>query len=151
MTTIRLMQKPEQARQGDVLIVPITGVREEDVGKLITDTNKSRIVLAHGEATGHAHAFYPAIDKREGVMPKKAVKPVRLFELKNAGNYVAFDHSMPPRNLEWFVKNTRLLRLNERALLRHEEHHLISFPKGDYAIVPQCEYDDSEELRRVAD
>lgn len=152
MQTIRLMQQPGMARQGDVLIVPVTQpVLDSDIGKLLKDADKTRVVLAHGEATGHAHAFYPAIDKREGVMPKKAQKPVQLFELKNAERYVEFDDSLPRSQLQAFSKNTKLLRLRERALLRHEEHDPISFPAGDYAIIQQCEYDDSEELRRVAD
>jgi hypothetical protein len=42
-----------QPRQGDILIDPIKEIPESNQ---LTNTNE--IVLAHGEATGHKHAFY---------------------------------------------------------------------------------------------
>jgi hypothetical protein len=41
-------------RQGDVLVVPVKGIpaRAKPVGR-----DRGRIILAHGEATGHAHAI----------------------------------------------------------------------------------------------
>ncbi len=42
-------------RQGDVLLIP---VRSGEVGEEIPRDEQARIVLAHGEATGHAHAIH---------------------------------------------------------------------------------------------
>ena len=42
-------------RQGDVLLVP---VRDGDIGEEIPRDAQARIVLAHGEVTGHAHAIH---------------------------------------------------------------------------------------------
>jgi hypothetical protein len=44
-----------QIRQGDVLLVR-TNLTATDAKEVTTD--KDRVVLRHGEATGHAHAFY---------------------------------------------------------------------------------------------
>lgn len=43
---------PRQVRQGDVLLVPVA-----DPGRTTTLRRRSRLVLALGEATGHAHAI----------------------------------------------------------------------------------------------
>lgn len=101
--------------------------------------HKEAITLAWGEVTGHRHALYPRLDFEEGVT-EKVTKPVQLFELDNIHKY---SHSSLP--------DQKLLRLNTRALLRHEEHHTISLPAGDYVVTHQHEGDELEEIRRVAD
>jgi hypothetical protein len=47
--------KPFEFRQGDVLLVRVEALPEglEDI-----TPKRGRVVLQHGEATGHAHAFY---------------------------------------------------------------------------------------------
>lgn len=50
--TEELTMKPKQVRQGDVLLVPVTSIPDSTDIKPI-----GRIVLAHGEATGHAHVI----------------------------------------------------------------------------------------------
>lgn len=140
MQTTHLVNIPSQVRQGDVLVTPVKRpVDPTDIGKLIEDNDKNRIVLAYGEVTGHAHAFYPSMDVREKVT-KKVEKPVQLFALNNISKYS--DSTLPDQ---------RLLRLNTRALLRHEEHHGIRLPAGDYIVTHQHEGDELEEMRRVAD
>lgn len=137
---VHLVKEPAMVRQGDVLVTPVREpVADEDVGALDRESSEARIVLAHGEATGHAHAFYPAQDVAERVT-QKVEKPVQLFDLRNAERYSG--STLPEQ---------KLLRLRARALLRHEEHSSISLPPGDYVAVRQHEYDDSEELRRVSD
>jgi hypothetical protein len=64
-----------QYRQGDVLLVR-TGSRELDDARLIP-RNHGRIILAEGEATGHAHA----IDSPEAV----------LLELEEGERYLRVD------------------------------------------------------------
>ena len=43
-----------QIRQGDVLLVPIDAI---PAGAVAVPREAGRVVLAHGEVTGHAHAF----------------------------------------------------------------------------------------------
>ena len=103
MNTVHLINTPSQVRQGDVLVTPVKHpVDQNDIGKLIKDSDKNRIVLAYGELTGHAHALYPRLDIEEGIS-EKVEKPVQLFELKNAEQYS--DSGLPGQ---------RLLRLNVR-------------------------------------
>jgi hypothetical protein len=119
------------ARQGDVILFKPPGL--VSLGKKIEDGEKNRVVLAHGEATGHAHAFY--FEEAQAPEPKKAYE---LFECDASAHC---DTLLPGR----------LLRLHERAFLRHEEHAPFSLPAGDYISVIQHEGDEKEELRRVAD
>ena len=93
-------------RQGDVLIrrvadIPVEAIRVDNVG---------RIVLAHGEAAGHAHA----------VDADYACE----FSLEAA-------NGTPHRFLEV---------LDQGAIVTHEEHAPISLPAGLYEIVRQREY-----------
>lgn len=116
-------------RQGDVLLFkPSMAVNP---GKKIEDSEKNRVVLAHGEVTGHAHAFY--FSEAVSSEPKFAYE---LFECERTAC-----STLPQR----------LLRLHERAFLRHEEHHPMSLPIGDYIVVIQHEGDELGELRKVAD
>jgi len=137
---IKLHIKAGQGRQGDVFVVPASRPFEDsDLGEPILEQSGNRVVLAHGEVTGHAHAFYPEQDVAEG-LAEPVVSPVRLFPLHNADKYAptAF-------------KEARALRLKVRAFLRHEEHTIHSFPAGDYVVIQQHEGDELNELRRVAD
>lgn len=43
-----------QMRQGDVLVVAVAGLPAG--AEPVVNTEKNRVVLAHGELTGHAHA-----------------------------------------------------------------------------------------------
>ncbi len=131
---IRLETKPGIVRQGDVLLIPIENIDESDIGELIQENNSNQVVLALGEATGHQHAFYPDLDAKEIPEP---VKPPRLYALKNEKKY-----GLP---------GTRLLRLETRAYLRHEEHDPISIAPGDKLVIPQHEGDELQEIRRVTD
>jgi hypothetical protein len=117
------------ARQGDVVLFkPHDGAGH---GPLIESGEKNRVVLAHGEVTGHAHAFYVS----EAKEPKKAFE---LFECNAQLNCnTRFDG--------------KFLRLHERSFLRHEEHSPFSLPPGDYIVVIQNEGDEMGELRSVAD
>lgn len=137
--------KPAMVRQGDVLVVPVSRpVDEADVGDTLRETDDRRVVLAHGEATGHAHALY--FDELPKVAP--TVKAMRLYDLKNARKYAPITDTAEGRMV---AASARLLRLATTAFLRHEEHDGVALPKGDYVVLKQVEFDDAEELRRVAD
>jgi hypothetical protein len=45
---------PSQVRQGDVLLVPVDEIPE---AATVVPRDQGRVILAYGEATGHAHAF----------------------------------------------------------------------------------------------
>lgn len=72
--------KPFEFRQGDVLLVKIEALPE---GLTDITPKKGRVVLQHGEATGHAHAFY---DERVQVFARdaKAARPEYLRVVKTA-------------------------------------------------------------------
>lgn len=106
-------------RQGDVLVVRIKVIPNDAE----QENNKERIVLAYGEATGHAHA----IDASQAQSYRTA-NPVPIFD----------------------AQAERFLRVQVEALLRHEEHDIIKLPAGDYAVITQREYS-PEEIRRVSD
>ena len=111
-------------RQGDVLIeriakIPTTAVKQ----------NKStRIILAHGEVTGHHHAL-ESVDPvdwwKDGEIPATKAKPRIL-----AG--------------ELFVS------LAAGGVVTHQEHSEIRLPVGHYRITRQREYS-PEAIRNVED
>ena len=140
----KLMSVAGMVRQGDVLVMPLSApLDESDLGDLLESTKDKRVVLAHGEVTGHAHAFYAAD------LPLPAVDAVRLFALKDGA---AFKYAPLDRELDTaaeVARTARVLRLETRALLKHEEHSPISFPAGDYLVLRQHESDDF--VRAVAD
>lgn len=111
-------------RQGDVLIeriaiIPTTAVPQHE---------SARIILAHGEVTGHHHALATAdsIDWwQAGAISTANQKPATL-----AG--------------EVYVS------LPSGGVVTHQEHSEISLPVGNYRITRQREYS-PEALRNVAD
>ena len=108
-------------RQGDVLLVPVEDVPSR--ARPITDRRR-RLVLAEGEATGHAHV----------VRGPRA----RLFA-----------HRSPT-----FAPTRHYLLVEaEPATLVHEEHDPIRVPPGVYRVVRQREYEPRAERnwRAVAD
>jgi len=70
-------------------------------------------VLALGEVTGHSHRMEGA-----AVLYEAEVFVDPVFDLEV----------------------TRVLRVAEESLLRHEEHHTLTVPPGDYAVIPQRDY-----------
>jgi hypothetical protein len=97
-------------RQGDVLLIEVKSIpkKAKDV------TPADRIVLAYGEVTGHAHAFYPeVVERHRGLVEKVLVadKPKLKAKLWDAGA-------------------ERFLQVVEKTALRHEEHAAIEVPPG---------------------
>ena len=118
------MKKPEHYRQGDVLIERITGIP----AKAIQQQKSKRIVLAHGEVTGHHHTLVtcdPADWWKQGEIPATNEKPSTL-----AG--------------ELFIS------LPHGGAVTHQEHSKIELPKGKYRITRQREYS-PERIRTVTD
>lgn len=119
MQAKRKQQQRMMYRQGDVLVV---AVEEIPAGAKEVPREDGRVVLAHGEVTGHAHAI---------LAPQ-----AQLYAMEDTGSGGA-----PPR---------RYLGLSTPAELQHEEHSTIALPAGKYEVVRQREYH-PEELRQVAD
>lgn len=103
-------------RQGDVALSPVQSIPATARSKRAT-----RVVLALGEVTGHAHVLSaPALEE--------------LFDR--------------PRNAELERRFVRVLA--EGGVLTHEEHGTIAIPPGDYEVIRQREYA-PESTRFVAD
>lgn len=125
------MQTPirTQQRQGDVLVVPVETIPP---GAQPADRDEhGRVVLALGEASGHAHAI--------------RAEDVAAFRIETAEQDVN-------RALVDFI-----LVGGAGAQLAHEyesgkkaEHDTLHLAPGAYRVIQQREYS-PEELRRVAD
>lgn len=126
-----MKQKPLKSyRQGDVLLVKID--------KLPKGTNEvalDRVILAYGEATGHAH-----------VLEREKVKPL-------------MKHPRPDKPA-WDAGAERFIEVMEAASLKHldlprgdrptGEHADVPLEPGLYQVVRQREWSD-EMARYVAD
>lgn len=113
--------KQEQYRQGDVLIERCTPLDAKDLVGVPLEAG--RVVLAHGEATGHAHAL-PGIDAMLFSVPSKF--NARLLRV---------------------LKPTELLHEEHH---RPDIGQVIALKKGDHRVIRQREWDETME-RVVAD
>ena len=159
-----LMKTASQYRQGDVLIERIKKLP----AKLTTQApDKGRIVLAHGEVTGHAHAFDIASAVKltsetgqEFFEIKGRTIQTELPLLRRWKNQVMVQH--PTLGVLEFavadveVRGERVLITGDFGLLQHDEHATQAIPAGFYrgagtkGTVRQREYS-PEEIRTVAD
>ena len=97
-------------RQGDVLLLQIDAIPEDATPCAVSGD----MILAYGEATGHAHRLAPGTAQpfaRGGI---------------------------------WSPTAERFLIALEGATLRHEEHAPIALPPGKYRVVQQREYHPEE-------
>jgi len=120
-----------ELRQGDVFLVRIPKTHKIKETTRIP-AEKDRIVLAHGEVTGHAHA-----------LPKDQVE---LYEI----DLEAFA-SIYGGRVKAKAANTRLLRVLEPVDLLHEEHDPIRLEPGNYLVSIQLAFDEDEEWGHVKD
>ncbi len=112
-------------RQGDVLLIPVDpdvgtngeGPEERHVQRRVD----GRVVLAEGEATGHAHA----------VLDEHAHLEVQHFGESRA---VWLNRRV------WDESRTLLVVEGEAATLVHEEHAPLTVPPGSYLVRRQREY-----------
>jgi hypothetical protein len=91
-------------RQGDVMVLRVDALPEK---KSMMPAEGGRVVLAHGEATGHHHSF--AFSDR-----------VALFREDGAGGGLFLAVSG-----------------DAHAMLEHQEHTALSVPPGIYRVVRQ--------------
>lgn len=118
-------KQPVHYRQGDVLAVAIKAIPTS--ARETKRDNYDRIVVAHGEVTGHAHAFrgkgvcgFTKLDKDE----------VEFLLVEGGGSGAALNHELIDG--------------------RKAEHNQIVLPPGSYEIADQVEYSPAE-LQRVTD
>lgn len=124
-----------QLRQGDVQIQQVAKLPE---GCTEVPSEGNRIVLAHGEVTGHAHAIYDHI--------VKPAQPGAADEIAEA----AIARAQTKARLLVAPNGERFLEVRETVTLRHEEHTQHTIPPGIYQLPQQMEYTPAE-LQRVAD
>ena len=103
-------------RQGDVLLALVGSL---PAGAVDVTPAQGRVVLAHGEATGHAHAIY-----ERGT---QTAPTVRL----------------------WSAGVERFLQVLAPVTLKHEEHTHALLPTGIYRLPAQVEYTPSALRRVV--
>jgi hypothetical protein len=123
-----------QLRQGDVLVERVDFDAKALPHKVVP-REAGRIVLAHGEVTGHAHAIAEA--------------EAEMVELETGERFVVVEGGI---RLE-AAEGRKLLPGYEGeagVLLRHEEHHAHGLTPGSYRVIRQREYT-PEEIRNVAD
>lgn len=116
------MKKQFLARQGDVLLTPVTSI---PAVAAIRPLDHGRVILAYGEVTGHAHQ----ID-----VPANAA----LLDMPN------------PRSKSDIDKTLTFLRVDRLSQLVHEEHSAVTLEPGLYQVIHQREYA-PEAIRNVAD
>ena len=95
-------------RQGDVLIIPTAKPTSKTTA---IPLEAGRVVLAHGEVTGHVHAI--EVESHGG-------KPTVDFVLNTLERYI---HARRP------------------VTVRHEEHGALELPAGWYEVRIQREYE----------
>lgn len=125
---------PTMFRQGDVLVIYVEQLPANAKKRA---RENGRVVLAHGEITGHAHA----ITERKCVHydAPDAVSAAQAL-LKSVG----LEREITPENSPSF------LELEVETPLEHEEHGTINLPAGKAVVLRQREYA-PEQIRQVAD
>lgn len=131
---------PQPIRQGDVYLQPIAALPK---GKAKEIREPGRVVLAHGEATGHAHAIYDVID---GDRPNVGLAD----EMTEAAIAHAQKSSKATCRLVE-IKGDQFLEVIAPAVeLKHEEHSPHQVARAFYEVPIQVEFT-AERVRRVED
>lgn len=126
------MKKRKQFRQGDVLIDfdnPPTAL-----GKKLP-REAGRVVLAHGEATGHTHSI--------------GDRGVSLFALEN-NRATGESAAQAIARIGGGLVRDRALETKRPVALVHQEHDPIKLPAGTARVIIQRTYEPAG-LRSVAD
>lgn len=129
------MKTAKLIRQGDVLLIPVAKVPE---GCEAIPLENGRIVLMHGEVTGHAHAI---ADHTAGMAEAKRL----------AAQAIDLSQSRAKARLLRGKDGIRYLEVFAPVSLKHEEHTAHEIPIGVYEIPVQVEHTTERMLRQVAD
>jgi hypothetical protein len=81
----------------------------------------------------------------------KKVKPDKGRNILAYGEVTGHAHAIDIKEAKFLEteEGVRYLQVLEKAYLKHEEHHTIELPAGDYRIIQQVEY--QKEFRPVVD
>ena len=120
------MKKLLQIRQGDVLLQQVVSLPQ---GCKEIDPEGKRIVLAHGEVTGHAHAIYDHLDPTEHAAQAAAEITTSVISRARAKARLVEDE-----------EGDRYLVVIDTVNLLHEEHTGHVLPPGIYHLPRQVEY-----------
>ena len=120
-------------RQGDVLLIPVQSIPD---GCKDVPLENGRIVLMHGEATGHAHAISDFVD----MDARSHRTTAKIIDMAKARARLL---AAPDGN--------RYLEVKRPVNLKHEEHSPIGLPPGLYQIPVQVEWTTERMVRQVAD
>lgn len=94
-------------RQGDVILVPVNAL---PVDTTIVPRENGRIILAHGEVTGHHHSI---VDEHAVLVTSEQADELRMWLSVTA---------------------------DEPVQLEHQEHATLDVPPGAYEVRRQREY-----------
>lgn len=126
------MNQPQQIRQGDVQLQPVSQLPE---GCTEIPNDKGRIVLAYGEVTGHAHAIADHNVDVENALNTKLAGKLADAAIKRAQNKARLLRA---------PNGERYLEVRETVTLRHEEHTPHTLNPGIYQLPSQVEYTPAE-------
>lgn len=113
-------------RQGDVLIEEIETLPRGESSEVPREGG--RVILAHGEVTGHAHAL---TDPSAVLMSFKLPMPAPVGGVT-------------------LTTEERVLKVGKLSTLSHEEHGPIDLPPGKYRITIQRQWEPNG-FRNVVD
>lgn len=130
-----MKQSAKIVRQGDVLLIAVSSLPSAVTKKV---RENGRVVLAHGEVTGHSHSI---VEKK--VIHYDAPDAVQAAEALLAS--VGLNRELTVANAPTF------LSVEAPAEIVHEEHGTIPLETGTYVVIRQREWSDSDEPRQVAD
>lgn len=152
------MKNKKHYRQGDVLVERVDSLPSR-LTKVARENG--RVILAHGEVTGHAHAIADrttemlrASDGAEFLRVKGERVKARFPIVRRWRGQVLVKH--PTQGIIQFAQDDVVIAGKHAdvdgsfAFLKHDEHETHALPAGNYRNVRQSEYS-PEEIRRVAD
>jgi hypothetical protein len=139
-------------RQGDVMLRRVDALPAQAAA--LPPTEPTRVILAYGEVTGHAHAIDPAEAVEYTV--QDAANVVRRF-LSVTGTksytvpitesvYTGLDAEGEPVYSHTVVGHEEV----KGAQVKHEEHAPVILPAGLYEVIQQVDYSPGA-IRAVAD
>ncbi|MBK7005724.1 MAG: hypothetical protein IPH37_11765 [Burkholderiales bacterium] len=146
------VETPSIIRQGDVLLVPISAIPP---GCTDVALEGGRIVLMHGEVTGHAHAIADHIDRICRTASANATTDTdtgNTAQWQDAARMAsnAITQARHRARLLESPDGQRYLEVTAPVTLRHEEHTAHRIPAGLYALPVQME-NTAQRMRQVRD
>ena len=120
-------------RQGDVLVM--SADRGAKAGEHIPGKDGAAATLALGEVTGHHHSIFDRGARLMAMEESRVTGESALQMIARLGGGIVPD---------------RLLKLEDPAVLVHQEHDAIKLPAGDKVVRIQREYQPGA-MRSVAD